>query len=93
MCLSRAYCTTLSATDIRSAGRYFIPERRWMMLIIEIHVETIENTDTIPSTHKKREDERPTRASQKSNIIGNRFWKIATLRFPGSLIQKIDNER
>jgi hypothetical protein len=72
---------------------FYFPERRWMMLIIEIHVDTIENTETSPSTRIKREDERPTRASQKSRTTGNRFWKAIKLSIPGSLIPQNRNER
>ena len=54
------------------------------MLIIEIHVETIEESN--PSTRKKREDERPKRAINKTKNTSNRFWKAIKLSFPGSLI-------
>ena len=63
------------------------------MLIIEIHVDTIENAEVSPSTQPKREDERPTRASQKPINTGNRLWKAINLRFPGSLTPKDKNER
>ena len=63
------------------------------MLIIEIHVDTIENTEISPSTRTKREDERPTQASQKPVATGNRFWKAIKLSIPGSLISQNKNER
>ena len=62
-----------------------------MMLIIEIHVDTIEESNS--STRKKRKDERPTRASHKSKNTGNRLWKAINLRFPGSLIPQDKNEK
>ena len=66
------------------------------MLIIEIHVDTIEESN--PSTRKKREDEgsklsSPKRASHKSKHTGNRFLKAIKLSFPGSLIPQDKNER
>jgi hypothetical protein len=67
------------------------PERRWMMLIIEIHVDTIEESK--PSTRKKREDERLNKASDKSKNTGNRFWNAIKLSIPGSLIPQDKNER
>jgi hypothetical protein len=66
----------------------FIPERRWMMLIIEIHVDTIENEDSSPSTHTKREDERPTEARKRIKHTGNRFWESIKVSIPGSLKSK-----
>ena len=63
------------------------------MLIIEIHVDTIENTEKSPSTQKNREGERPTRAGQKSKTPGNRFWKAINLSFPGSQKHQNKNER
>jgi len=56
------------------------------MLIIEIHVDTIESADAPPSTRPKREDERPKRASKDLKITGNRFWNAIKVSIPGSLI-------
>jgi hypothetical protein len=64
-----------------------------MMLIIEIHVDTIENPETSPSTRKKREDERPKKAGQKQTTTGNRFWDAIKLSIPGSLIKQNENEK
>jgi hypothetical protein len=71
------------------------------MLIIEIHVDTVEETK--PSTRKQRADEAPKpgapkrgapkRAKNKSKHTGNRFWKAINLNFPGSLIPQDKNER
>lgn len=58
------------------------------MLIIEIHVDTIENAEMSPSTQPKREDERPTGASHKPKTTGNRFWKAIKVSIPGSLKQQ-----
>lgn len=58
------------------------------MLIIEIHVDTIENADAPSSTNKKRSDERSTRANLKSKTTGNRFWNAIKLSIPGSLISQ-----
>ena len=55
------------------------------MLIIEIHVDTIENEDSSPSTHTKREDERPTKARKTIKNTGNRFWEVIKVSIPGSL--------
>ena len=63
------------------------------MLIIEIHVETIENSDAHPSTAEKRSDEEPKRGSDKSNSPGSRFWKTFKHRVPGYLIQYHKNEK
>ena len=63
------------------------------MLIIEIHVDTIENAETSPSTRKEREGEQPKRTGQKSKTAGNRFWKAINLRFPGSLIPQDKDKR
>ena len=63
------------------------------MLIIEIHVDTIEDTEKSSSTTIKRVDERPTRADQKSNTTGNRFWNAIKVSFPGSLIPQNKKER
>ena len=52
------------------------------MLIIEIHVDTIEETN--PSTQPKA-DEGSKRASKKSPTAGNRVWN-AIISIPGSLI-------
>ena len=66
------------------------------MLIIEIHVDTVEESK--PSTRKQREGEGPERggpkrAKNKSKQTGNRFWKAINLNFPGSLIPQDKNER
>jgi hypothetical protein len=61
------------------------------MLIIEIHVDTIEESK--PSTRIKREDERPKKASDKTKTTGNRFWNAIKLSIPGSLIPQDENER
>ena len=61
------------------------------MLIIEIHVDTIEESK--PSTQNKREDERQNKASSKSKNKGSRFWKAIKLSIPGSLIPQDENER
>lgn len=66
------------------------------MLIIEIHVDTVEESN--PSTRKKREDKSPERGSsrrakQKSKHTGNRIWKAINLNFPGSLKQQDKNEK
>jgi hypothetical protein len=67
-----------------------------MMLIIEIHVDTVEESKT--STRNKREDKAPKRggpkrATNKSKHTGNRLWKAINLNFPGSLISQDKNER
>jgi hypothetical protein len=64
-----------------------------MMLIIEIHVDTIEYDEKSPSTRKKRGDERPTGASQQQKTAGNRFWDAIKLSIPGSLITQNENEK
>ncbi|HBX68756.1 MAG TPA: hypothetical protein DEH25_05080 [Chloroflexi bacterium] len=56
------------------------------MLIIEIHVETIEETN--PSTQHQRADEGPKRVNKKSTNTGNRFWNAIKLSIPGSLNQQ-----
>jgi hypothetical protein len=56
-----------------------------MMLLIEIHVETIENAETPSSTQEKRGDERPIRVRQKQNTISNRLWNAVKMSIPGSL--------
>ena len=66
------------------------------MLIIEIHVDTVEETN--PSTRKQRADKgpergSPNRARNKSKHTGSRLWKAINLNFPGSLIQQDKNER
>ena len=66
------------------------------MLIIEIHVDTVE--DANPSTRKIREDEgsrpsSPTKANEKSKHTGNRFWNAIKLSFPGSLKPQDKNEK
>ena len=53
------------------------------MLIIEIHVETIEETN--PSTHHERADEGPKRGHKNSRNTGHRLWN-AIISIPGSLI-------
>lgn len=65
------------------------------MLIIEIHVDTIESVDsanadnTSPSTHSKREDERLKKAGYLSKITtDDRFWKAIKLSIPGSLMSQ-----
>ena len=63
------------------------------MLIIEIHVDTIENAEASPSTRQKREAERPKRASDHSQIAGSRLWKAIKHRAPGYLIQFHKNEK
>ena len=64
------------------------------MLIIEIHVDTIENAETSPSTRKNREQgKRPTKASQIQNTAGNRFWNAIKLSIPGSLIPQNKDEK
>ena len=62
------------------------------MLIIEIHVDTVE--DANPSTRKIREDEgsRPS-SPTKSKHTGNRFWNAIKLSFPGSLKPQDKNEK
>ena len=60
------------------------------MLIIEIHVDTIENTESAASTQLKREDERLTKVKKESNSKGNRFWNAIKVSIPGS---KKENER
>ena len=62
------------------------------MIIIEIHVDTIENADTSPSTQTKREDERPAMAKHNPITTGNRFWNAIKVSIPGSLVQK-NNKR
>jgi hypothetical protein len=66
-------------------------KRRWMMLIIEIHAETIEESN--PSTHPKWEDERSKQAKENSQTTGNRFWKAFKRRVPGYLIQYHKDEK
>ena len=61
------------------------------MLIIEIHVDTIEESK--PSTRMKREDERPKKPRDKTKTTGNRFWNAIKLSIPGSLIPQDENER
>ena len=65
------------------------------MLIIEIHVDTIESADTPPSTRAKREVERSKGASQKLKPTGNRYWNAIKLSIPGSLLpqNKTKDER
>jgi hypothetical protein len=72
---------------------FIFPERSWMMLIIEIHVDTIENSETNSSTSTRWQDEHPTRVNQKTKNIGNRFWKAININFPGSLKTKNKKER
>jgi hypothetical protein len=62
-----------------------------MMLIIDIHVDTVE--DTNPSTRKIREDERPKRVKNSSKKTENRFWNAIKLSFPDSLIPQDENKR
>ena len=62
-----------------------------MMLIIEIHVDTIEETNS--STRTRREDERPNRADDKTQTGGSRIWKAFKHRVPGYLIQYHKNEK
>jgi hypothetical protein len=59
-----------------------------MMLIIEIHVDTIENAEPAASTQLKREDESLIKVKKESNSTGNRFWNAIKVSIPGSLIQK-----
>ena len=61
------------------------------MLIIEIHVDTIEESN--PSTRKQREDERRKKAGEKTHTTGNRFWNAIKLSIPGSLIPQDKNKR
>ena len=63
------------------------------MLIIEIHVDTIENAEKSPSTQPKREDERTTKVKNNPITTGNRFWNAIKLSIPGSLIPQDKNER
>ena len=58
------------------------------MLIIEIHVDTVENAEPAASTQLKREDERLTKVLKNSSITGNRFWNAIKVSIPGSLVQK-----
>jgi hypothetical protein len=59
-----------------------------MMLIIEIHVDTVENAEPAASTQRKREDERLKKVNNNSNSTGNRFWNAIKVSIPGSLVQK-----
>jgi hypothetical protein len=59
-----------------------------MMLIIEIHVDTIENAEPAASTQLKREDERLKKVNNKSISTGSRFWNAIKVSIPGSLVQK-----
>jgi hypothetical protein len=63
-----------------------------MMLIIEIHVDTIENPETNPSTQTKREDERQVKAENQIINHGNRFWKAVKISFPDFLAKQNKNE-
>ncbi len=58
------------------------------MLIIEIHVDTIENAETSQSTQPKREDERSEKVKNNPITTGNRFWNAIKVSIPGSLIQQ-----
>ena len=57
------------------------------MLIIEIHVDTVENAEPA-STQLNREDERLTKVNKNSSSMGNRFWYAIKVSIPGSLVQK-----
>ena len=57
------------------------------MLIIEIHVDTVENAEPA-STQLNREDERLTKVNKNSSSMGNRFWNAIKVSIPGSLVQK-----
>ena len=61
------------------------------MLIIEIHTETIEESN--PSTHPQWEAEHPKRARDNKQTSDNRFWKTIKNRVPGYLIQYHKNEK
>lgn len=56
------------------------------MIIIEIHVDTIENAETSPSTQPKREDERSAKANHNLLTTGTRLWDAIKMSFPGSLL-------
>ena len=59
------------------------------MLIIEIHVDTVENAEQAASTQlKQREDERLKKGNNNPNRTGNRFWNAIKVSIPGSLVQK-----
>ena len=60
------------------------------MLIIEIHVDTIEesNSSTSKTVDESSLRSSPKRATQKKNNEGSRFWNTIRFSFPGSLIQK-----
>ena len=60
------------------------------MLIIEIHVDTIEDKK-ISSTDKKREEVRPTRVNKRTKSPSNRFWDSLKLSIPGSLKKEDKN--
>jgi hypothetical protein len=60
-----------------------------MMLIIEIHVDTIEESK--PSTPNAA-DGRPKRVNKKSKNTGNRFWNTIRFSSHGSLIHKENNK-
>jgi len=67
-----------------------------MMLIIDIHVDTVEETN--PSTRKIREDKvskrsSPIRVKNSSKKTENRFWNAIKLSFSDSLTPQEENER
>jgi len=55
-----------------------------MMLIIEIHAETIEESNS--STHPKWEDEHNKKTNKNLRTSRSRFWEAIKLSIPGSLI-------
>ena len=79
----------ISATDPDPLVVFLFFERRWMMLIIEIHVDTVENAEPAASTQvKQREDDRLKKGKNNSSSTGNRFWNAIKVSIPCSLVQK-----
>jgi len=63
------------------------------MLIIDIHVDTIENEKNPTSTSTKPVDGKQTKVKRKSILRNTGFWKTIKVSFPGPLNQQEDKNK